>query len=148
MANDSAPQLEACLPPAPEIVRRACDFDQATNVAAGGLPYGDTVIHNSAPYDSAPNMVGYDIAFQGPADYGLYIEYAALEPRPCEVMWDGKVIASAGLNQATGGWEEKFQQRHKEGVVSGDAGVHHLVISRGDVFPHIRTIWLELENPK
>jgi hypothetical protein len=130
-----------------EIVRRAADYDSATHIQVGVLPFGDSVIHNAAPYGPAVNEVRYKISFTAPADYGLYIEYAALDPRPCVVKWDDFPIASATLGRTTGGWEEKYQSWHKEGVVSGAAGVHELVIRREDVFPHIRSIKLQRENP-
>lgn len=147
-ANSDGRNALSCTP-VPSIVRKARDFNRQENVEAGNLPFGHDVIHNAQAggYPDRPNLVEYDIALSANANYDLHVEYAALIPRPCSLYWDGKLIASAHLGSSTGGWEEQFQRWEKQGVVSGGPGVHQLRIESGGVFPHIRTIRLDIVTP-
>lgn len=132
---------------APEILRRARDFSNAANIEIGVLPYGEDVIHSGPPYQQyAGAWVTYDITFTSLAEYGLWIEYAALDSRPCGIYWDNKFLPTGTIGSTTGGWEEMFQRWEKQGVISGGAGIHVLKIQRHDAIPHIRTIKLVREN--
>ena len=131
----------------------ASAFVDQIAVEAGGLPYGADTIHNAYPYhDVTQNLVTYEFSFEAAANYLLSIEYAAKEPRPCDVFWylKGDPIGTelkshAVLAQATGGWgtfEAEFRWEAISSLGPMADRTYRLQISRPAVFPHIRHIRL------
>ena len=126
-----------------EIIRRARDFTTSLNVEVGVLPYGDDVVHNSWPYKKAINSVEYKFAFSVASNYEIWVEYAAGEPHPCQILWDGTEMPGLHMASTTNGLDEAPQVYEMQTFVYGLAGVHTLQIFRRDVFPHIRNIKLK-----
>jgi hypothetical protein len=119
----------------------AVRFSRGGHVEAGILPYGD-VIHNAAPYGPAPNWVDYDFFASSGGEYDLWIEYAAAEPRPVDILLNGRSVLTGGLSQMTGGWNIANQTLSRQCTVELLKGQNTLRLERDNVFPHIRTIRL------
>lgn len=127
-----------------EIRRGATAFDSGLNVApASGETalYGPGVLLNAPPYNARPNSATYRITACG-GTYSLHIEYAAAQARPVIVRVNGETVSNSALNSTTGGWTPGFQRWDFVSNVYLNSGGNTLVISRGDVFPHIRAIRL------
>jgi hypothetical protein len=119
----------------------AVQFSRGGNIEAGVLPYGD-VIHNAAPYGPAPNWAEYDFRVAGEGEYDIWIEYAADESRPVDILLNGRTVSTNALAGATGGWHLGNQRLSRQGTVRLSGGLNTLRLERNNVFPHIRTIRL------
>lgn len=119
----------------------AMRFSRGGNVEAGVLPYGD-VIHNAAPYGSAPNWVEYDFSVASEGEYELWIEYAADESRPVDILLNGRTVLTNALAGATGGWHLRNQQFSRQCTIHLSGGLNTLRLERSNVFPHVRTLRL------
>ena len=127
----------------PDVVVLAKDYipAQSTNVALGGPNniYGADVLLNAPPYQDVNNTATFRFVVpKGRGGrYNLFVEYAALSPRPTNIMVNSKFFPTA-MNAATGCWETTCQQLLIEGAVTLKPGVNSIVVRRTSVFPHIR----------
>lgn len=80
----------------------------------------------------------YHIIFSESGRYQLWSGYAAGEPRPVEIYFDGQLIFKNALNRATGGWQKKYVKWFLEGYLNIDAGKHTLKIYTENLIPHIQ----------
>ena len=85
----------------------------------------------------------YEFAANANYNYQLWIEYAALTSRPCNLRWNGALIESGRIGNVTGGWEEIYQKWDWVADVQSHPGINTLEIHRSDTpIPHIRSLEL------
>ncbi|WP_162931505.1 hypothetical protein [Teredinibacter turnerae] len=114
---------------------KATSCEPCLNVAPSG--YGPDIILNSPPQGERPNGATYKFKAIG-GQYELWVEYAALKPRPVQISLNGRLIIPYGLQAATGSWSkpEKMLQTN----VYLDEGTNVLELYRNNVFPHVKQI--------
>ncbi len=81
----------------------------------------------------------YKIPFRKSDRYELWSYYAAHEPRPVELYFDGSLIKKEALNSTTPGWTTADLHWFKETVLDVQKGEHILKIYTGDAIPHIHS---------
>jgi hypothetical protein len=120
----------------------ASDFINGNNVAmaAGQVAIYGNVLMNAPPYSDRPNSADFQFQVPVAGTYQMWVEYAASEPRPVRIVVNGGLLTSNGLSAVTGCWELNCQQFLNQGEVQLRAGTNTIQISRGSVFPHIRTL--------
>jgi len=116
--SDTGPIAENL--PADTILREAENFDRG-NVLADTTNYGPGigVILNRG---ELPNFVEYDLQIAKAGAYQLELRYAAQDPRPIEVLIDGKLRKANAAEGATGSWFADAQRWSPEGVFDLPAG--------------------------
>jgi hypothetical protein len=69
--------------------------------------------------------------------YELWLQYAASESRPLELIIDDLPLISGVAALTTGGWHEEDQFWHHVTSCALPAGIHHVRLRRSGWFPHI-----------
>ncbi|MEI7899389.1 MAG: SUMF1/EgtB/PvdO family nonheme iron enzyme [bacterium] len=131
---------------AAELMIEAADFDTGNVlVSLTGEQYADgpSCIWNGG---ELPNRADYVITLPAAADVKLSALYAALEPRPVDVLVDGNKVQT-GFSGITGNWYTKSAKWEPQGVLRMEAGTHTLTLSRNGPFPHICALRLEWAAP-
>jgi hypothetical protein len=118
LKSDAGPVAENL--PADTILREAENFDRG-NVLADTTNYGPGIgiILNRG---ELPNFVEYDLQIPKAGAYQLELRYAAQDPRPIDVLIDGKVRKTNAAESSTGSWFPESQRWSPEGVFDLPAG--------------------------
>jgi hypothetical protein len=110
------------------------------------------LVFNEPPWNGRPNSVEYRAFIKRQEKYSILIEYAAqkTQERPVQIAVNGKLVAMNALTGDTGAGPDAWCNDHTRwenvGSVELKRGINSIVISRGDVFPHLKTIKLVLED--
>ncbi|MBI2263925.1 MAG: tetratricopeptide repeat protein [Armatimonadetes bacterium] len=143
--GETTPQPTPAAPPGPaRLTFNTGRYARLEGAAPGSYSWPSVFVNPDAT--NRPNAVEFD--FQAPCNckYRLDIEYAALQSRPVRIFLDGRLVTGNALNETTGGWSLEYQ-RWKRGIAVlslTEGRTHTLRIARDSVFPHIRTVELEL----
>ncbi len=95
---------------------------------------GIGVIFNAGPL---PNVAEYDFDLPAAGTYQLALRYAAAEPRPIDLVLDGRKLSTSAASNATGSWQPDAQTWSIEAVVPLAAGKHVVRLERAGPFPHL-----------
>lgn len=101
-------------PPTFRLVVEAENFNRG-NVEIREGAKGYSYVRHRLPGQA---FMDYDIDVPAAGDYRLEIRYAADEPLPVRLLINGKEVKAQAASKDTGGWSEKDQQWHNEGVYS------------------------------
>ena len=99
-----------------------CNFGKGI-VVDGGFDYG---------------FAQYKVDFPKSGRYSLWSYYATGKCRPVDIFMDGIIIKKNGMNQVTGGWDEKSLRWFKELDLDIRMGRHIFKIHSAKLIPHIR----------
>ena len=92
-----------------------------------------------------PVVVEYDIDFPVTAEYAIQILYAAAEPRPAELLLDGKAQGTC-CRTATGSWNTSSARWEETCRLTIAKGLHTVKLSRNAPFPHL--VALRFDSPE
>jgi len=94
-----------------------------------------------------PNQAEYDIDFPVTADYAVHALYASAEPRPVDILIDGKKIAR-GFKSATGSFKTSQAKWEEQCTVHITQGKHTVkLLCPGPCIPHICALRFEAKEP-
>ena len=92
--------------------------------------------------DGLPDRADYFVQASDDLCCTLSILYAAKDPRPIDILIDGKKVL-AGCGSTTGGWNTKTAKWDIQGKLNLTNGIHTLSLLRDGPFPHICALRLE-----
>jgi len=93
-----------------------------------------------------PVVVEYDIEFPVTAEYTLWIDYAAAEARPAELLIDGKPRGPC-CRTATGSWNTSGAKWEETCKLAIDKGRHTVRLQRNAPFPHLVRLRFDSSAP-
>lgn len=132
-------------PPEPEkeVIIPAADMwsSDKVNVAPTNSCYAGLVL-NQPPYEIKGNSATYRVVLRSAGRYQLFIEYAAMEPRPLKVEVNGVLTPRIAADQVSGGWCNYQLRWDTAGEVPLRRGDNYLRLYTEDYFPHLKTIKL------
>ncbi|MDG1892568.1 MAG: DUF1553 domain-containing protein [Verrucomicrobiota bacterium] len=83
------------------------------------------------------NYVEYDLDIKMDGLFLVEVRYAAENPRPGRILFDGEPLSGAAMTAATGGWMPEHQRWHMEGGIELVAGAHVMRIESKPMMSHI-----------
>lgn len=133
--------------PAAVFIIHARDFVRGNNVntTAPDPCYQDLLL-NEPPYNEQPNSVEFRVSSMASASYDLLIEYAALESRPVVIQVNNLPAVANVLAKTTGSWCNTRTRWENVGTFRINRGANVIKISRDNVFPHIKSLKLVLNE--
>ena len=133
--------------PAAAVTIRADAFDRGNvNVNRPGQGYADKHAHiwNAG---ARPNQSEYDLEIPVTADYTFVALYAAEEPRPVDILLDGRKIHT-GFASVTGSWWTSTARWETQCQATLTQGKHTItLLCPGACMPHICAFRLESPIP-
>jgi len=125
-----------------------CDWLDRGNVATTGIADGYSDKYRCIVDGSVrPNQAEYDLDFPVAADYTISALYASGQPRPVEILLDGKLLV-VGFKGATGGFQTSSAKWETQGTAKITQGKHTLkLLCQGACIPHICALRFESPEP-
>jgi len=128
-----------------------CDWLDRGNVTNTGIAAGYSdkypcIVNGGA----VPNQAEYDIEFPADAEYTLSALYASAQPRPVDILLDGKLLVQ-GFKGATGSFQTSSAKWEKQCIANIPKGKHTIkLLCPGPCIPHICALRFEAnaEFPK
>jgi formylglycine-generating enzyme required for sulfatase activity len=84
----------------------------------------------------SPVVLEYDIDFPASGNYALELRYASADPRPVQLLLDGKNVATV-CRKGTGSWNTSGAQSEASADLYIPAGVRTVRLRRSADFPHL-----------
>ncbi|MFH1920390.1 MAG: SUMF1/EgtB/PvdO family nonheme iron enzyme, partial [Planctomycetota bacterium] len=144
--GESPAQIASAAKPASSLVIPAYAYDRGNpRTYRSGEPYADAkpMVTWGGQY---PVVVEYDIDFPVTAQYTLHIFYAAADPRPAELLLDGKPQGTC-CRTATGSWNTSGAKWEETCKLTITKGRHTVKLSRNAPFPHVVTLRFDSPAP-
>ncbi|PWS37756.1 hypothetical protein DFH01_00065 [Falsiroseomonas bella] len=146
-ARQAAPASQAATSAARRTFRiSALDYSNGPDVSPASRTsaphaFGNILMNRDPPDNSRPNWAEWRIQGGTGSVWLLRVEYAAGEPRPVQVLVNGRVVVPSALNATTGCWDSQCQQWRDVGTIALEPGENVLRLDRPEgVFPHIRML--------
>jgi FkbM family methyltransferase len=126
--------------PAPglQVVRRATSASRLVSMRFG--PYGADVATQASP-PGRVREIGWTVRCSDGL-HEVWVEYAAAEIRPMNLLVDGRQVVARALWECGSGWGERHQMWRYQCVAHLDAGQHDVVLVSEGAAPAVRCLAL------